>query len=193
MAASDIQSSGNQSNAKWVARNRARQRRKLIQSKDAATGLISNFPDQLSDIQIAGFAPIGGEIDLWPLLHHLQSSGRIIGLPVALAKPAPLTFRTWTPDCEIACDQYGIQYPINGEIITPTLILVPLLAFTAAGDRMGYGGGYYDRTLSALRAQSELFACGVAYAGQEVDSLPTNDHDERLDGILTEKEFRTFA
>ena len=178
--------------AKWVARNAARRRRKMISDAAAAERLISNFPNGLSQKHVAGFAPIGDEIDLWPLLNHLRESGRIIGLPVTHAKPAPLTFRRWTKNCEMACDQYGIQYPIAGEVITPALILVPLLAFTARGDRLGYGGGYYDRTLSQLRGSGELFACGVAYAGQEVDLLPTDKHDQCLDGILTEDGFRRF-
>jgi len=186
----------NDRDTKWVARNAARRRRKMIsnekRNKAAAQRLIENFPHGLSQTHIAGFAPIGDEIDLWPLLEHLETAERIIGLPVTQAKPAPLTYLQWTPNCEMACDQYGIQYPMNGEIITPSLILVPLLSFTAKGERLGYGGGYYDRTLSQLRRQGDVFACGVAYAGQEVDFLPTDDHDERLDGILTEDGFRRF-
>lgn len=89
-------------------------------------------------------------------------------------------------------DRYGVSYPAKGETLTPQVVLVPLLAFTAAGQRLGYGGGYYDRTLSGLRSQGDVFACGVAYAGQEVADLPTDKHDADLDGILTEKEFRTF-
>jgi len=179
-------------NPKWLARNAARQRRKLLSNEKAAEGLISHFPNELSQNHIAGFAPIGDEINIWPLLQYLREAGRIIGLPVTHSKPAPLTFRNWSDGCEMACDQYGIQYPKDGAPITPSLILVPLLAFTSQGERLGYGGGYYDRTLEKLRAQSELFACGVAYAGQEVSSLPTDAHDERLDGILTEDGFRAF-
>ena len=182
----------NDKNQKWLARSAARRRRKMLSNETAAKRLISNFPNELSQNIIAGFAPIGDEIDLWLLLHHLRGSGCIIGLPVTHAKPSPLTFRRWTEDCEMACDQYGIQYPKNGEVITPQLLLVPLLAFTSRGDRLGYGGGYYDRTLSKLRASGELFACGVAYAGQEVDDLPTDAHDVGLDGILTEDGFRRF-
>ena len=178
---------------KWVARNAARQRRKLAANKTASQHLMSHFPDALSQNLIAGFAPIGDEIDLWPLLHHLRGADRIIGLPVTDAKPAPLTFRRWTQDCVMACDKYGIQYPETGEIMTPKLLLVPLLAFTPRGDRLGYGGGYYDRTLSKLRIEGDIFACGVAYAGQEVESLPTDAYDERLDGILTETGFKAFT
>jgi 5-formyltetrahydrofolate cyclo-ligase len=184
--------SENAAYTKWVARNRARQQRKLISNEKAANHLIENFPRGLSQRNVAGFAPIGGEINLWPLLHHLRAADHIIGLPVAGAKHTPLTFRRWSEGCEMACDQYGIEYPRDGEIIVPKLILVPLLAFTAKGDRLGYGGGYYDRTLASLRRQDDIFACGVAYAAQEVASLPTDDHDERLDGILTEDGFRRF-
>lgn len=177
---------------KWVARTTARQRRKMVTDKTAGRLLVTNFPSALSHSCVAGFAPIGDEIDLWPLLHHLRDLGRIIGLPVTKAKPAPLIFRDWTKNCEMGCDKYGIQYPLNGVAIDPTLILVPLLAFTSRGERLGYGGGYYDRTLSKLRSAGEVFACGVSYAGQEVDSLPTDAHDQHLDGILTEHGFRTF-
>lgn len=89
-------------------------------------------------------------------------------------------------------DQYGVSYPVQGEPLTPQLILVPLLAFTSQGERLGYGGGFYDRTLSQARATSEVFACGVAYAGQETPKLPTDEYDQRLDGMLTELDFRTF-
>jgi len=90
-------------------------------------------------------------------------------------------------------DRYGVAFPAHGTALTPSLILVPLLAFTKRGERLGYGGGYYDRTLQALRSKGEVFACGVAYAGQEVESLPTDVHDERLDGILTETGFKAFT
>lgn len=183
----------NDRHEKWLARSAARRRRELLSSDGASAGLISHFPSELSQNHIAGFAPIGDEINLWPLLHHLRDQGRIIGLPVTAAKPAPLTFRRWTENCEMACDKYGIQYPKNGEIISPTLILLPLLAFTAKGDRLGYGGGYYDRTLTKLRKDGDVFACGVAYLGQELDTLPTDAHDERLDGVLTEDGFRRIT
>lgn len=184
--------SPNDRHAKWLARSAARRRREMVSNENAAAGLIASFPDELPHKIIAGFAPIGNEIDLWPLLHHLREAGRIIGLPVTGAKPSPLTFRRWTENCEMACDKYGIQFPKDGDIITPQLILLPLLAFTARGERLGYGGGYYDRTISKLRSSGDIFACGVAYAGQEVDLLPTDEHDQSLDGILTEAGFRRF-
>ena len=182
----------NETKRKWLARSAARRRREMLSHAQAAESLISHFPSELSQNVIAGYAPIGDELNLWPLLTHLRETGRIIGFPVTGPKPSPLTFREWTKNCEMDCDKYGIQYPKNGAIINPTLILMPLLAFTASGDRLGYGGGYYDRTLAELRIAGEIFACGVAYAGQEVDSLPTDAHDEGLDGVLTEDGFRHF-
>jgi len=115
-----------------------------------------------------------------------------VALPVTDGPNSALSFRQWTPDCELQPDRHGVRVPVGTSDVRPELILVPLLAFTDAGERLGYGGGYYDRTLAGLRAKSEVFACGIAYAGQKVTSLPTDDHDERLDGILTEDGFREF-
>ena len=75
----------------------------------------------------------------------------------------------------------------------PSLVLVPMLAFTPYGERLGYGGGFYDRSLEALRARGQVFACGVAYAAQEAASLPTESFDQKLDGVLTPDYFRDFA
>ena len=141
---------------------------------------------------IAGYAPINHEIDVWPLLTNLRENGRRIVLPVIMGTEKPLVFREWTPKSKMDVDRYGVSYPASGEILIPQLILLPLLGFTQTGDRLGYGGGYYDRTLDSLRREGEVFACGVAYAGQEVRDLPTDAHDAKLDGILTENGFRAF-
>ncbi|MEP3654307.1 MAG: 5-formyltetrahydrofolate cyclo-ligase [Litorimonas sp.] len=141
---------------------------------------------------IAGYAPINHEIDVWPLLTNLQENGSRIVLPVIMGIEKPLVFREWTPKSEMEVDRYGVSYPASGETLIPQLILLPLLGFTQTGDRLGYGGGYYDRTLDSLRREGEVFACGVAYAGQEVRDLPTDAHDAKLDGILTENGFRAF-
>ena len=142
---------------------------------------------------IAGYAAIGTEIDIWPLLTSLQEAGVSTALPVISAPDHPLIFREWTPTSQMKKDVYGVEYPAAESELTPDLIFVPLLAFTAKGERLGYGGGYYDRTLAALRQRREVFACGVAYAGQEVEELPTDAHDAKLDGILTEDGFKAFA
>lgn len=142
---------------------------------------------------IAGFAPIGDEIDIWPLLHRLHHDGHTVCLPVVIQAEQPLQFRSWHPDCNMKTDRYGVSYPSDGPSVTPGLIFVPLLGFTARGHRLGYGGGYYDRTLDALRRAGEVFACGVAYAAQEVEEIPTDAHDAKLDGILTETGFKAFT
>ena len=157
---------------------------------NTSESLSGHLPPGLEARIVAGYSPIGDEKDVRPLLEDLRAQSCQICLPVVTATASPLSFRAWTPDCEMATDQYGVSFPVGGPAVTPDFILVPLLAFTPRGDRLGYGGGYYDRTLASLRAQGDVFACGVAYAGQIVESLPTDDHDERLDGILTEDGFR---
>ena len=178
---------------KRTSRRRAKQRRTSIANAASGKALLSHFPMDRAGQVIAGFAPIGDEIDLWPLLHHLHERGQQVVLPVVIAPATPVIFRAWSPCCEMATDQYGVSYPVKGEDITPTFILVPLLAFTSKGARLGYGGGYYDRTLAHLRSQGDVFACGVGYAGQEVTDLPTDAYDQPLDGVLTEIDFRTFT
>jgi 5-formyltetrahydrofolate cyclo-ligase len=88
---------------------------------------------------------------------------------------------------------FGLTEPLaSAVIVAPSVLLVPLLAFDAAGHRLGYGGGYYDRTLAALHDTGKIIAVGVAYAGQEVSELPRREHDEPLDAVVTEKGFRRF-
>lgn len=175
------------------ARHKARQRRRALSTPDAGQKLASHLPDDIKTHIIAGFSPIRDEIDVWPLLKALHSDRHRIVLPVIINPKQPLIFRDWNPNCDMETDRYGVAFPTHGPALTPTLILVPLLAFSQRGERLGYGGGYYDRTLQALRSKGEVFACGVAYAGQEVESLPTDVHDERLDGILTETGFKAFT
>ena len=177
---------------KAKARRKAKTQRASLSQNDIGTKLIQSFEEDLAPSIIAGFSPIKDEINLWPLLHHLYGQGCTICLPVTPSKPAPLSFRIWTPETEMVTDRFEVSYPVSGDEVLPDFLFVPLLAFTPTGQRLGYGGGFYDRTLNQLRAKGEVFACGVAYAGQEVSVLPTDEHDERLDGVLTETEFRKF-
>jgi 5-formyltetrahydrofolate cyclo-ligase len=180
---------------KTAARQSARERRKVC-AQDATP--IAALPVVLNQSPIAAYWPIGTEVDIRPLLHRLHAEGRELCLPVVTRKAAPLTFRRWTPDTVLRMDLAGVPAPLDGDVMVPKLILLPLLAFTARGDRLGYGGGYYDRTIQALRGAAprrttDVFACGVAYAGQEVAQIPTDPHDARLDGILTPDGYRTFT
>ena len=133
---------------------------------------------------VAGFWPIGQEIDIRPLLHALHDRGHPIALPVTPPRGHPLAFHRWRPGEELARGPMGTRQPAEGaEALTPAFLLVPLLAFDRRGHRLGYGAGYYDRTLAALPGATAL---GVAHAAQELDEVPAGPEDARLDAIATE-------
>jgi 5-formyltetrahydrofolate cyclo-ligase len=137
---------------------------------------------------IGGFWSMGSEIDTRPLLEALQARGHIVALPVTPPRGNPLLFRPWSPGTPMAQGPMGTQHPAEGAPVHPTWLIVPLLAFDRGGARLGYGGGYYDRTLALLRASNpRLTAIGVAYAAQEIAQVPTGPHDARLDAIATEQ------
>lgn len=181
--------------AKADARFLAKQRRETLDTSGAAVELIQHFPTlQFRGESVGAYWPLSDEIDVRPLLSALHDSGFSVSLPCIVGQAQPLVFRKWGQGDEMRVGHFSIQEPHDHqEEVTPTFVLVPLLAFTSDGKRLGYGGGFYDRTLAKLRAEGDVFACGVAYAGQEVPDLPTDAHDEPLDGILTEQYFRAFA
>jgi len=142
---------------------------------------------------ISGYWPMPDEADIRPILQRLHTVGRCCALPIVVRKAQPLLFRRWTPDCRLEVDRFGISVPApDAPTVVPDLLLVPLLAFDREGYRLGYGGGFYDCTLAALRREKPIVALGVAFSGQEVDAVPHEPHDERLDGVLTEQGLRTF-
>jgi 5-formyltetrahydrofolate cyclo-ligase len=133
---------------------------------------------------VSGFWPMGQEIDIRPLLHALHDRGHPIALPVTPRRGLPLAFRRWRPGDELARGPMGTRQPgPEAEALTPGFLLVPLLAFDRRGHRLGYGGGYYDRTLAALPG---AVALGVAHAAQELDEVPAGPEDARLAAIATE-------
>ena len=143
---------------------------------------------------VSGYLPILDEADPRGLMAALAGKGHVLALPSIIERGAPLVFRRWSDGDATTIDMFGLTEPLaSAEIVTPCIVLVPLLAFDASGTRLGYGGGYYDRTLTALRAAGKIVAVGVAYAGQEVTELPRREHDEPLDAVLTEKGMRKFA
>ncbi|WP_371395776.1 5-formyltetrahydrofolate cyclo-ligase [Fretibacter rubidus] len=176
------------------ARIQAKARRAGVDNpRAAAVGLIGNFPAQEFRGQvIGGIWPLSSEIDTRPLMKTLSEAGFSLALPCTPRAGKPLTFRTWQTGDRLKAGAYGTREPYaDAPIVEPAIVLVPLLAFTQSGARLGYGGGYYDRTLAALRAcNPAVFACGVGYAAQEAASLPLGPHDARLDGILTEQYFK---
>ncbi|HUB16759.1 MAG TPA: 5-formyltetrahydrofolate cyclo-ligase [Acetobacteraceae bacterium] len=137
-----------------------------------------------SDAVLSGFWPIGKEIDIRPLLHALHERGHTIVLPVTPKRGNPLSFRRWRPGDLLEPERFGTFRPV-GEAAVPDFLLVPLLAFDRRGHRVGYGAGFYDRTLAALPARR--YALGVAYAAQELPEVPAGPADIRLDAVATDR------
>ena len=131
---------------------------------------------------VSGFWPIGKEIDIRPLLLALHERGHPIALPVTPKRGNPLTFRLWRPSDVLEPERFGTFRPI-GEPAVPDVLLVPLLAFDRRGHRLGYGAGYYDRTLGGLPGH---YALGVAYAAQQVPEVPAGPSDVALEAIATD-------
>lgn len=139
-------------------------------------------------LSVSGYWPLEGEIDVRPALAHFHGEGHPVGLPVVVAKDAPLIFRRWHPEDEMVQGSFRVMTPPEGAPdVVPTILLVPLLAFDPDGYRLGYGGGFYDRTLAKLRAEAHAVAVGVAYAAQEVPMVPHGTYDQPLDFIVTER------
>jgi 5-formyltetrahydrofolate cyclo-ligase len=137
---------------------------------------------------VSGFSAIRDEIDPAALLGRLAGEGYRLALPVMQGKGQPLLFRAWAPGDETAKALWGIAEPLPSQpILEPDVVLVPLLAFDAQGYRLGYGGGFYDRTLARLRALKPLIAVGIGYDELKVDAVPHLDYDQRLDWVLTPK------
>lgn len=132
---------------------------------------------------VAGYLPMRSEIDPLPAL---TESGRAILLPAVLAPRQPLEFRPWAPGEPLEDGPFGTRHPRPGPAPRPAIVVVPLLAFDRSGGRLGYGGGFYDRTLAALGATGPLTAVGFAYAAQEVEEVPTGEFDVALDAVVTE-------
>ncbi len=137
---------------------------------------------------VAGYWPMADEIDVRPLMTGLFEDGWTVALPVVVAKEEPLVFRRWQPGMALEAGRFGTCHPGPGAPeIVPDILLVPLLAFDDKGFRLGWGGGFYDRTLSRLRAAADVTAVGIAYQGQKVDSVPHSSNDEPLDWIVTDE------
>ena len=136
---------------------------------------------------VAAYMPVRDELDARPLLQSLMERGMVAAMPCVVGEGMPLLFRRWNPDAALVSRPFGLLEPSDdASIAEPDLLLVPLLAFDRSGHRLGYGRGYYDRTLAAFRALRSIVAVGLAFAAQEVLSLPAGIHDQRLDWIVTE-------
>jgi 5-formyltetrahydrofolate cyclo-ligase len=140
-------------------------------------------------IIVSGFIPLNNEIDVRPLLRKLSQTGAKLALPVVVARGEPLIMRDWEFGAPLKAGGWGISEPLpHAPEVLPDILLVPLLAFDRAGNRIGYGAGYFDITISSLRAQKPVTAIGVAFAPQEIAQVPTTPRDAPLDLVLTERE-----
>ena len=161
---------------------------------DAAERLASNFLAAITvlpgDRVVSGYFPIGDEIDPRPLMARLAAAGCRLCLPVTPRRGLPLSFRAWQPGDPLRPRPFGLLEPEpSAPTAEPDLLLVPLLAFDASGGRLGYGGGFYDRTLADLRARRPVRAIGLAFEGQRSDHVPVGPTDARLDAVVTEAGF----
>lgn len=173
---------------KAALRRAARELRRALADPAVGLALPQLYPGALAGRSpVAGYWPLGSELDSRPLLLWLLQQGAEVLLPRMLERDLPPLFLPWRPETPLSPDAFGILAPAEGAPIAPALILAPLLAFDRAGGRLGQGGGHYDRVLAALKPQGVL-AVGLAYAGQELPAIPREPHDQTLDWVLTERE-----
>lgn len=170
---------------KDAARKAGFARRKTAHAAGGSAGFLSEVLAGHRGVPVAGYSAMRTEIDPAAALEEASAHG-VVGLPVIIGAGQPLQFRAWTPGCTMVSGAFGAAIPEDGDWILPEIVIVPLIAFDRKGGRLGYGGGFYDRTLEALRAQRPTLAIGFAYAGQEDSMLPLEATDQPLDLIVTE-------
>jgi 5-formyltetrahydrofolate cyclo-ligase len=138
---------------------------------------------------VSGFSPMKSEINPVPLMRKLADAGARLALPAIAGRGKPLIMRAWSFGEPLASGQWGIREPtVEAPEVAPDVLIVPLAAFDRTGHRIGYGAGYYDKTINALRARKTVTAIGIAFAAQEIPRVPATEHDARLDLVLTENE-----
>jgi 5-formyltetrahydrofolate cyclo-ligase len=136
---------------------------------------------------VAGYLPFRSELDPRPAMLALIGVGYRTCVPVIEARGRPLRFRAWHADGALEQGLLGIDVPATGEELEPDVLLVPLLAYDGRCRRLGYGGGYYDRTIAGLRARRDIRAYGFAYADQRIEAVPHGADDATLDAVITER------
>jgi len=142
---------------------------------------------------VSGFSPMKSEINPFPLMRKLADAGAQLALPAVAGRGKPLIMRAWNFGEPLKAGQWGIREPMpDAPEIAPDILIVPLAAFDRVGHRIGYGAGYYDMTIAALRAKKRVIAVGLAFAAQEISQVPATVRDARLDLVLTEREAIDF-
>ena len=139
---------------------------------------------------LAGYMAMRTEVDPTAAMAAHQGP---VGVPVILGRGQALRFREWSPGCAMVAGEFGALIPAEGAWVEPEVVIVPLVAFDARGYRLGYGGGFYDRTLEGLRSRHPVLAVGFAFAAQELPEVPIDQFDQRLDVIVTETGIRHFT
>ena len=177
---------------KAAARRSARARREAIADRAAAAQSLAEVVlaewIQPTTACVSGYWPTRAEIDPRPLLHALAERGHTIGLPVVTGAARALMFRAWRPGDPLVEGSFSVMTPPEtAPEVTPDALLVPLLAFDRRGFRLGYGGGFYDRTLAKLRTAGHVYALGLAFAAQEMEAVPRTARDQPLDALATER------
>jgi 5-formyltetrahydrofolate cyclo-ligase len=160
----------------------------------AATIAARPFPVKVEPgTVVSGFSPMKSEINPIPLMRRLADAGANLALPTIAGRGNPLTMRAWAFGEPLNSGQWGIREPFpDARVVDPDILIVPLAAFDRTGQRIGYGAGYYDLTINSLRAKKSVVAIGIAFAAQEIPSVPATEHDARLDLVLTEREIIDF-
>lgn len=177
------------SDAKTIARKAAYQRRKAAHDTVDPAPAIAALIDWVAEAPatvISGYMPIRSEIDPLPAMTVLARYAEIC-VPVIDGPGLPLRFAQWTPSCALVEGPFGAMIPADLVFLTPDTVIAPLVAYDRSCARLGYGGGFYDRTLEGLKADGrKVRTAGFAYSAQEADELPLEPTDQRLDAIVTE-------
>ena len=171
---------------KSVARTVAFARRKDAHALGQGNaGYLSEVLAGYRGVPLAGYMAMRTEIDPTAAMEEAAAHGPI-GVPVIMGAGQPLKFRLWEPGCALIKGEFGAMIPETGDWMIPEIVIVPLVAFDRQGGRLGYGGGFYDRTLEQLRSAQPTLAIGFAYGAQEAENLPLEPTDQPLDLIVTE-------
>jgi len=181
---------------KAAARKTAFAARKQAHELDRDADACARLWDYLNTLSgvdcFAGYMPIRTEISPLPVMERLCAAGKTVCVPVIQGAGMPLHFCRWKPDMEMTEGPFGARIPLIEEFLDPDVLITPLVAFDANGYRLGYGGGFYDRSFQGLRRMNAVVGVGFAYDGQELEHLPIEQTDQKLDAIVTPNRILTF-
>tara|TARA_Y100001958_G_C21116843_1_gene462150 strand:+ start:123 stop:665 length:543 start_codon:yes stop_codon:yes gene_type:complete len=180
-----------------VNKSQIRKRILKIRKKNSYKNLKINFEDimkilkkeKINNQPIGGYYPYNFEVDSIEILKKLEKKNFQISLPI-VKKNFKMDFFSWTTKDPLLINEYGIPEPISNRILFPTILLVPLVAFDKNLNRIGYGGGFYDRYIERMKQIKKMITIGLAFSYQKIDNIPTNRHDIKLDYIVTDKKIK---